>query len=52
MAKKLYTVGSAVFFSAYNPKYVITVLVEGGLSGARTAAPVFEEICIDLSKIK
>lgn len=32
------------FFPADNPQYVICVLVEGGTSGYRSAAPVFQRI--------
>lgn len=35
----------AGFYPAYNPKYVITVLIEEGMSGSISAAPIFEEIC-------
>ena len=32
------------FFPAYHPKYAVTVLIENGGSGNKTAAPVFREI--------
>ena len=32
-------------FAPYDrPKYVVTVLVEGGISGGASAAPIFREI--------
>lgn len=40
------------FYPAENPKYVVTVLVEEGISGSVSAAPIFEEICVYLSKDK
>lgn len=40
------------FFPKDNPEYIITVLVEGGESGGKTAAPIFEEIAKKISKIK
>lgn len=40
------------FYPATHPKYVITVLVEDGMSGSKSAAPVFEDICIYLSNNK
>lgn len=40
------------FYPAKNPRYVITVLVEEGVSGSVSAAPIFEEICIGLFKNK
>jgi len=33
------------FFPALEPQYVITVMVEGGVSGGRDAAPIFKQIC-------
>lgn len=42
----------AGFFPASNPKYVVTVLVEGGGSGSTSAAPIFEEICKYLYEMK
>lgn len=42
----------AGFFPANNPKYVVTVLVEGGGSGSTSAAPIFEEICKYLYEMK
>lgn len=40
----------AGFYPAYNPKYAITVFVEEGMSGSESAAPIFQEICVYLSK--
>lgn len=43
------------WFSGYvpsnNPRYVITVLVQGGKSGGETAAPIFQEIAGELMKL-
>ena len=39
------------FYPKNDPKYVITVLVEEGISGSRTAAPVFESIIKEIYKI-
>lgn len=33
------------FYPAENPEYVITVLAENGVSGSKSAAPVFRSIC-------
>lgn len=33
------------FYPAEDPQYVITVFAEGGVSGGKTCAPVFREIC-------
>ncbi len=33
------------FYPAENPRYVITVFAENGVSGGKTCAPVFREIC-------
>ena len=33
------------FYPAENPEYVITVLVENGVSGSKAAAPVFKSVC-------
>ena len=33
------------FYPRENPEYVITVLAENGLSGSKTAAPVFKLVC-------
>ncbi len=33
------------FYPAENPQYVITVFAENGVSGGKTCAPVFREIC-------
>ena len=44
------------WFSGYypkkDPKYVITVLVEGANSGSQSAAPIFEKICKEIYKSK
>jgi penicillin-binding protein 2 len=37
------------FFPAVNPRYAVTVLVEDGISGTLTAAPIFAEIADELS---
>lgn len=39
------------FFPEKDPKYVITVLIEEGYSGSKSAAPIFEEICKEINKI-
>lgn len=39
------------FFPERDPQYVITVLVEEGKSGARSAAPIFEKISKEIIKI-
>lgn len=39
------------FFPEYNPKYVITVLVEEGYSGSKSAAPIFEKIAKEINRI-
>ncbi|WP_236914966.1 peptidoglycan D,D-transpeptidase FtsI family protein [Clostridium sp. Cult2] len=39
------------FYPKEEPKYVITVLVEEGVSGSRTAAPIFENIIKEICKI-
>lgn len=41
----------AGYFPKYNPKYVITVLVEEGHSGSKSAAPIFEKIAKEINKI-
>lgn len=37
------------FFPAHNPQYTVTVLVENGRSGGADAAPIFKEICQQLT---
>ncbi len=39
------------FFPQDNPKYVMTILVENGNSGSRSAAPIFEKIAKEIDKI-
>ncbi len=39
------------FYPAENPRYVITVLGENGVSGGSTCAPVFASICNSLYKL-
>lgn len=41
----------AGYFPKNNPKYVITVLVEEGHSGSKSAAPIFEKIAKEINKI-
>lgn len=41
----------AGFFPEKSPKYVITVLVEEGYSGIKSAAPIFEKIAKEINKI-
>lgn len=41
----------AGYFPKNNPKYVITVLVEEGHSGSKSAAPIFERIAKEINKI-
>lgn len=41
----------AGYFPKDNSKYVITVLVEGGHSGSKSAAPIFEKIAKEINKI-
>ena len=33
------------FYPAEDPRYVITVFAEDGISGGKTCAPVFRELC-------
>lgn len=33
------------FYPAENPRYVITIFAEDGISGGKTCAPVFRELC-------
>ncbi|WP_427339155.1 peptidoglycan D,D-transpeptidase FtsI family protein [Caloranaerobacter sp. DY30410] len=42
----------AGYFPKRNPKYAITVLIENGISGGKTAAPIFEKIAKEIQKIK
>ena len=39
------------FFPYNNPKYAMAVLVENGISGAQSAAPVFKDIAEEIIKI-
>lgn len=39
------------FYPADNPRYSITVMVEGGVSGEHVAAPIFKQIADGISKI-
>lgn len=39
------------YYPAKNPKYVITVLVEEANSGSKSAAPIFEKICREISEL-
>jgi peptidoglycan glycosyltransferase/penicillin-binding protein 2 len=41
----------AGFYPVKNPKYVITVLVEKGGAGSKSAAPIFEKIAKEINKI-
>lgn len=38
------------YFPTDEPKYVVTVLVEGGASGNKTAGPIFKEIAEEITK--
>lgn len=40
----------AGYFPKKNPKYAITVLIENGISGGKTAAPIFEKIAKEIQK--
>ncbi|SHH30301.1 penicillin-binding protein 2 [Caloranaerobacter azorensis DSM 13643] len=42
----------AGYFPKDNPKYAITVLIENGISGGKTAAPIFEKIAKEIEKIE
>ncbi|WP_069649454.1 peptidoglycan D,D-transpeptidase FtsI family protein [Caloranaerobacter ferrireducens] len=42
----------AGYFPKKNPKYAITVLIENGISGGKTAAPIFEKIAKEIQKIE
>jgi len=39
------------FYPINEPKYVITVIVEEGLSGAQSAVPIFEKIAKEINRI-
>ena len=39
------------FFPEKDPKYIITVFTEEGISGSKTAAPIFEKIAKEIYKI-
>ncbi|GMG96214.1 peptidoglycan D,D-transpeptidase FtsI family protein [Tepidimicrobium xylanilyticum] len=39
------------FYPKEEPKYVITVIIEEGYSGSKTAAPIFENIVKEIEKI-
>lgn len=41
----------AGFFPKKNPQYVITVLIEEGYSGSRSASPIFEQVAKKINKI-
>ena len=38
------------YFPSYSPKYAVTVLTEGGVSGNYTAGPVFKKIADDVTE--
>ena len=38
------------YFPSYSPKYAVTVLTEGGVSGNYTAGPVFKKIADDITE--
>ena len=38
------------FFPAYSPKYAVTILSEGGISGNYTCGPVFKEIADNITE--
>jgi len=40
------------YFPKEEPKYVVTVFIEGGHSGSRSAAPIFEEIAQKIYEIE
>ena len=40
------------YYPRKNPEYAITILVEGAKSGSKSAAPIFEEICKEIYKLK
>ncbi|KPU28059.1 hypothetical protein TR13x_01580 [Caloranaerobacter sp. TR13] len=42
----------AGYFPKKKPKYAITVLIENGISGGKTAAPIFEKIAKEIQKIE
>ncbi|MBZ2173723.1 penicillin-binding protein 2 [Schnuerera sp. xch1] len=39
------------FFPAEDPKYVVTIFVEEGISGSQSAVPIFEQIIREIYKI-
>lgn len=39
------------FYPEKNPKYVVTVFIEGGLSGSQSAVPIFEKIIKEINRI-
>ena len=39
------------FYPVEKPKYVITVLVEGGISGSQSAVPIFDKLVREINKI-
>lgn len=41
----------AGFYPREDPKYVITILVEGANSGSKSAAPIFEKVCKGIYKL-
>ena len=40
------------FWPAREPKYVITVFIEGGASGSQAAVPIFEKIIKEIYRIR
>ena len=38
------------FFPSYNPKYAVTVMIEGGISGNQNAGPVFKQIADEITE--
>ena len=38
------------YFPSYNPKYAVTVLVEGGVSGNTSAGPIFKTIADQITE--
>lgn len=38
------------YFPSYSPKYAVTVLVEGGISGNTSAGPIFKKIADDITE--
>ncbi len=45
---ELYNCWFTGFFPSYNPKYAVTVMIEGGVSGNRNAGPVFKQIADEI----